>query len=777
MIYTPFSYFVWGIVVEPISLLKVLSSETNLQILSLLRSGSFHPRELARLLHRSESDVSRRLKKLEKLGLVEGRWVRLGDRNVRVYSLKVDEVKIDFLPEKVQVDIGEKEDYTVPITAGEVPEVKFFVGRGEEIEILRSSKGKLVVVYGIAGIGKTSLLAKAFPEAFWYTLDGSESMEYLAWQLGLYLNSLGYTALLEYLRSGGKGEREIFELILDGLEETESVVIIDDLHKCQDDAVKRLLTYLAGKLRNGTVAVASRIKPMLGIEGVVYINLGGLKPREAYELAKNVRGEVSVEEFARIYRITRGHPLAIILLLESPELSEEVVRENFFEFLFMEIYQSLSADERRMLSILSLFEGPLEYDAIKTLYGKKNAFPVLHSLLRKGLVERRGRNYFVHDMLRGFLKEAESVNSKEYYLTYADYLLEKNNPHDFLKAFEYTLKAGAYYKIKDLVLLRLKKFKHVVGDFPKTYRRILIQVSDNPYAKAELGIIYFTTGFFQKARDILMEVEYEVEGIFRAEVVGILADVLISMEEFEKAEEYLEKLQRLAEELDDPDVWLWYYMEKTKYEYYQERPEKALESAFKELEISRRQANLPENEALVLLHIGDIYLEMEMPEKAVRYYKESLEVSRVYGMLSLEHLAYMELSKCHYILGNYEKAISYGTRAVEYFTRIRNYRRTVDTLAYRCVSWIALDDAERAEKDAREMIKIAHGTGYPLGWAGYIFLGTSKILRGQDGSEYLKKGREHLKEYPWLYDAVMEELGKVFDTSLLEETTTAPQAN
>jgi predicted transcriptional regulator len=54
-------------------LLKVLSSEVNLQILSILRSGSFNPRELARILQRDESDVSRRLKALERVGLIEGR--------------------------------------------------------------------------------------------------------------------------------------------------------------------------------------------------------------------------------------------------------------------------------------------------------------------------------------------------------------------------------------------------------------------------------------------------------------------------------------------------------------------------------------------------------------------------------------------------------------------------------------------------------------------------------------------------------------------------------
>ncbi|AFK22578.1 ArsR family transcriptional regulator [Pyrococcus sp. ST04] len=749
--------------VNTLALLKALSNETNLQILSLLRSGSFHPRELARLLQRSESDVSRRLKKLEKLGLVEGRWIRLGDRNVRIYSLKVNEVKVNFLPGEVQVGIKEAESYRLPITFEDVPKTSFFVGRHDEVEILKNAKGKVVVVYGIAGIGKTSLLARVFPEAFWYSMNGSESFEYFAWQLSLYLNSLGYRALMEYLRGGGKEEKELFELILEGIDETESVIVIDDLHKCQDETLMRMLSYLAGRLKKGTIAVASRVKPLLGIEGVIYINLSGLEPGEAYELAKKIKKRIPVDKFAKIYRITRGHPLALILLLESSGESLEEAKENIFEFLFTEIYRSLTEEEKRMLLMLSIFEEPLEYEAIKTLYGGRKTFFILHSLLRKGLVERRGSQYFIHDMLRGFLREKETFESRTYYLEYAEYLIQKNTPRDFLKAFEYILKAGATEKIRELVELRIRRFKHLPGDFPKTYRRILSQAGDNPYARGELGIIYFNTGFFQKARDILLEVEDKIEGLFKAEVVSTLADVFLVLENLEMAERYLQKTKELAEELQDPEVWLWYYMEKTKYEYYRRNLEEALKSAFKELEVAREHGRSPEDEGLVLLHIGDIYLDLEQPEEGIKYYEEGLRVAKAYGLTFIEHVTYMELSKTHYILGNYRKAVSYGNRAVEYFLRIKNYRRAVDALAYRCVSWIGLGEAERAEEDARELIRIAHSTGYPLAWAGYIFMGAAKFLKGEDGSSYVEKGRKHFQDYPWLFEAVIQELERVFE--------------
>ncbi|AEC52550.1 hypothetical protein PNA2_1635 [Pyrococcus sp. NA2] len=43
-----------------------------------------------------------------------------------------------------------------------------------------------------------------------------------------------------------------------------------------------------------------------------------------------------------------------------------------------------------------------------------------------------------------------------------------------------------------------------------------------------------------------------------------------------------------------------------------------------------------------------------------------------------------------------------------------------------------------------------------------------KFLRGEDWEEDYKIGVSHLKKYPWLYDAVIEELSKVFDVSVFK---------
>ncbi len=753
---------------EASRLLKMLSNEVNLQILSVLRAGSFNPRELARILHRNETDVSRRLKALERMGLVEGKWVRIGGKNVRMYSLKVEGVNISFRPEGISIETSERKEYSLPLSGERAPEIGDFFGRKGEIELLSFSRERVIAVYGIAGIGKTSLAVKVFPEAFWYQAEETEGFDYFVWQLGIHLNALGFPHLLEYLRAGGRNERDEFELALRGIEETGATVVIDDLHKCGDEKMGRFLTFLAEGLKNGKVVLLSRERPSLGAENVLYLRLEGLDVKSAYRLFKARGGKADPGEFAEVYRLTRGHPLAIVLFAQASSSGVDA-SGNFFDFLMSEVYGRLTEKERLLLQILSLFDEPLEYEAIKALYPGRNVFAPLYALTRKGLVERRGELYFIHDLIRGFVESVREVEPADYYEAYIGYLLRKRSARDFLRAFKYAILLGDEDRIKALIEERLRKFKRVVQDFQGAYLSLLSKAPQIPQVRSEMGRVYFQRGFFEKALRIWLDVEEKLDGIFRADVLSSIADVYLELNDFEKAEEYLGKLKEIVGKKPDPEVELWYYVIKTKLHYYRGEVKEGLESAFKELDVAKRLGHYPELEALVYLHIGDVYSEMERPEEAIHYFLLALQVAKAYSLSFLEHTCYMELTKVYFHLGEYEKAVVEGDRAINYFTRIRNYRRAVDTLGYHFLALIGLGELEKAEEDAKEMLRMAQGSNYPLAWAGYIFLAVIEKLRGGNWGEYLRLGRERLGDYPWLYEAVLEESARVVDVGEFKE--------
>jgi len=746
---------------EPSKIFKALSNPINLKILTLLRSSSFHPRELARILNRDETDISRRLRQLERLGLIKGKWERVDGKNVRVYSLKVSEIRIFMHPTKLEVKVGENESYEAPIEWESSPRVEVFVGRKRELSIIRNAKG-VVVIYGITGIGKTSLAAKAFPNAYWYNVTGLEDFKYFAWQLGLFLSSIGFEDLLEYLRGGGNNENDIFKLITEGIEKTGAIIIIDDFHKFQDEKVNYLLSYLAPRIKKGKVIITTRIRPNLGNEGVTYVNLKGLNPEEAYSLAREKEKSMTPEEFAKLYKLTFGHPLMLNLILESSEILA-TGKDTVFNFLFEEVYQMLNEEEKDLLSILSLFDEPIEYEGIKFLYDR-NPFVPLYSLMKKGLIEKKGEKYFVHDMVREFVREVSNQEEKEVYLRHVNFLLKSKTPINFLRAFKYAIKVGSSELIRNLVELRVKEFYRIIVDFPRMYQRLLMEVEDNPYAKIEIAIIEVQRGLFEKAIKLLKEAEPYVDEFFKCEIYSWLADAYMELENLEKAERYLKKTKEIVEKINDMYAWFSYYAEKTKYEYYKENSREALKSALKELEIIRKIGD-PEKEGLVLLHVGDIYLHMGNYEKGISYYQEALKMAKAYGIKFLEHISYMELAKGYYQLKLYEKASEYSEKAANYFLMIRNYRRATDAMAYGSVSYIATKNLEKAEKFAKEMIRIAQSTDYPLAWAGYIFLAAVDFLKGDDWREDYNLGKAHLKEYPWLFEAVLDELKKVFDLS------------
>lgn len=70
-----------------IAILRALSNTTTIFILEELKRRSSYTRELSIKLGLGESLISRKLRELERLGLVEANWRRRGEKTIREYSL------------------------------------------------------------------------------------------------------------------------------------------------------------------------------------------------------------------------------------------------------------------------------------------------------------------------------------------------------------------------------------------------------------------------------------------------------------------------------------------------------------------------------------------------------------------------------------------------------------------------------------------------------------------------------------------------------------------
>jgi ATP/maltotriose-dependent transcriptional regulator MalT len=134
-----------------------------------------------------------------------------------------------------------------------------------------SGSGRLVLLSGEAGVGKTSLV-EAFrdlrPELRWWwgACDGSFTPRPLG---PLYEIALGVGGPLVGLCTNDRDRRELFAAFLDGLDrgKAPTVVVIEDLHWA-DDATLDWLRYLARRIaRRRALIIASYRDDELAADG------------------------------------------------------------------------------------------------------------------------------------------------------------------------------------------------------------------------------------------------------------------------------------------------------------------------------------------------------------------------------------------------------------------------------------------------------------------------------------------------------------------------------
>ena len=390
--------------------MKLLSDDLNVRIVSILWSGPSNPRRLSRILGVDETVVSRRLKSLERAGLVESRWTRVGNVNVKLHYLKVSGITIRFEPGGLKLTIsGGPGGRVQPIEIREhsIPSYSVFVGRKGELGILRRIKHGLVFVAGIAGIGKTALVARHAEESglptLWNTLTPITTFFHIMRRAALFFESLGDARLMRALESGVMDPQSLQAIFMGALEELEVLVVFDDYHKCFDETLRSLIRNLASheELR-AKIIVVSREKPDFYLPPSRIIELGELGIEDARRLFE-VHG-LSPEVADRAYRLLGGHPYMLNSYINSYKSGVRKIPSDIRVvkyYLLVEVLRRLSEDERRVLEIISAFREPTPFKALLFcgVEGRK-AKRALSSLESKMLVSRIRRSYMVHELLR-----------------------------------------------------------------------------------------------------------------------------------------------------------------------------------------------------------------------------------------------------------------------------------------------------------------------------------------------------------------------------------------
>jgi len=301
----------------------------------------------------------------------------------------------------------------------EAVKLERFYGRDGEVELLHRSLAErpMVVVTGMAGMGKTSLASRVCESfqgersRFWREIRPWDTGIDLAMRLAGFLKSLGRSALHGVLAVSAKELGQVEEPLRADLEGLPALFVFDDAHQASED-VQTFLAILLKVLSSGKGAsalVLSRATPTfysrreVAIDAAVLeVPLQGLDAKSSIALLTDMG--VTDPLAGSFVDACGGIPLFLELVgrARSRGTPDEGWR-TLETYIAEQIDPSLEADERACLQTGAFYYVPVSPEGL-SLTGDVSR-RTLANLHRKGLLTASdaGR-YTIHDALRSYFE-------------------------------------------------------------------------------------------------------------------------------------------------------------------------------------------------------------------------------------------------------------------------------------------------------------------------------------------------------------------------------------
>jgi len=289
------------------------------------------------------------------------------------------------------------------------PKVESFFGR--EVEVARISQAlsgdsaRVVLIWGLPGIGKSTLGSKVFEDLagtrplLWFTFrDWDTEASFLA-SLTEFLVSSGRPRTSAALKHGS-GVAELFAPMIADLADLGAVVFLDDAHKSEEgcSTVVSMLIEAVIASRSSKAVLMSRSVPSFyskSAERRESFELTGLDRDSAWKLAQSLEAKDGV----RVVNESHGHPLMLRMLARAGVAGAS---RDIVSFVEREVNSSLTSDERRLLD-----RHPVLLSAVEGV----DTGPVA-ALREKALVVDQDGGLTTHDVLRDFFSSQLGAEDK-----------------------------------------------------------------------------------------------------------------------------------------------------------------------------------------------------------------------------------------------------------------------------------------------------------------------------------------------------------------------------
>lgn len=562
-----------------IEVLKLMGNKINVRIITLIRRHPMSPRDLSRYLNKKEGDIVRRLKAMEKQGLVKGSWgTRLG-QNVKLYSLVAHNISVTLEQHGLQIAFSkekiEKRPQPTTIESSAIslnyateddeeeqqPHEEEFpiIGRVSELNLIRKSeKANFFFVIGIAGIGKTSFARKYAQKSgitreniFWHTFKEIDTFSYLVSRLALFLSKHGTDDLIEQLDVSSTlgttrfedSESHNLDILVKSINRIKGCILLfDDYHKVRDPKISVLIKYMQTKLSSvNKTLVLSRSKAPFFLDNIHSreIILEGLTLADSKEVVLHFGADIDDTALLNIWKRFAGHPMALKLfcmLYEHKGKNEtrptlinhqyNLSIEELLAYFKKEILEVLNQDELSILMSLSVFRSPVKIQAISRGFGsnKRSLNYLLYSLEKKMIVSRSdNQEFFVHDMLKDVLYSMLAY-PEEMHASAARYYLTGQAVQDIIEALYHLIKARDLHNIISIISeeIEQERYRMLEGGYAGPLLEILSQISTSAI-KDKKSLVY------------LLNIEGKAYAL---------------MEKWQESKEWLDQALKIAEMLD-----------------------------------------------------------------------------------------------------------------------------------------------------------------------------------------------------------------------------------
>ncbi|MEA3558217.1 MAG: tetratricopeptide repeat protein [Candidatus Thermoplasmatota archaeon] len=311
----------------------------------------------------------------------------------------------------------------------DVPVPKKFYGREKELsainEWLEDRKASVLSITGIAGIGKTTLAARAVMgmegkmHVFWYRFHRWDSLRNLLFSISRFLDQMGRSGLKTHLDNNtGLEKKELYSLIETSFKDAKVFMVFDDFQRAEDEIVdlfsnmKEMLPSMPGVKM---MVVGRQVFPFYDRSDVLLkkvvreLSLEGLDKDSCRGLL-NIEG-MDEDIFSRVYLITKGHPLFLQLILSAEDLENQ---KDIKRYIYEEIFKKLEQKDSLLLQIASVYRYPAPSQAFFTEEGID--FTTLDRLIEANLImETSYDEYEAHDLIKEFFYNRLTPQQKQYY--------------------------------------------------------------------------------------------------------------------------------------------------------------------------------------------------------------------------------------------------------------------------------------------------------------------------------------------------------------------------